>query len=78
MHAPKSCKKLIAFFFSKIEKCDTDYVKDCHIHYEKGTRLKPVEVCRENLIRDCDAVGPEVCTKEQTSGNSLVGKMAIP
>ena len=51
-----------------MEECSTNYVKDCQIHYEKGTRAEKVEVCRESVVRDCDVQGPIICSTEPTSG----------
>ena len=49
----------------QIEKCKTDYIKECHISYEIKAKPVKVETCKENFIRDCDDQGEEICTMEE-------------
>ena len=41
--------------------------KNCFIEYSQTAQEVTVEVCRETLVKDCDATGPEVCSTEYES-----------
>ena len=41
----------------KVEKCDENFVKECHIEYEDKAFDESVEICNERPIRDCQGKG---------------------
>ena len=49
-------------------ECTEEYKKSCYIDYSKSVVNVNVEVCQDNLSRDCDAVGEEICTTEFVTG----------
>jgi len=49
------------------EECEENYKKSCFIEYSQTAYDTTVEVCVEPLVKDCGAVGPEVCSTEYQS-----------
>ena len=60
------------FLFSQIEKCETDYIKECNIDYEVRSKSVKMEVCKESWVRDCELEGDEVCTMEEDASESQI------
>ena len=52
----------------QVEKCETDYIKECHIDYEIRAKTVKMEICKEAWARDCEAEGEVVCTMEEDAG----------
>ena len=72
----KSCEikvSLILFnFFATFQKkkCKDSIIKTCEIENIESPKTVKVEVCQEELTRNCDQQGEIICTKEsQTSKN---------
>ena len=51
--------------YFQVEKCETDYIKECHIDYEIRAKSIKMEVCKESWERDCDVEGDIVCSMEE-------------
>lgn len=60
---------MFLFSYRQVEKCETDYIKTCHITYENRATTAKLEICQESYSRDCDAEGSErVCSMEEDAG----------
>ena len=57
-------------YLFKYEDCDTEYTRNCHVEYENKVTQIPVQICNEELKRDCDIEGETVCTKEYETGEN--------
>lgn len=49
--------------------CKDEYDKKCYIDYSQTAVNVDVEICQDNLVRDCDIDGEEICTDEHVTGN---------
>ena len=49
------------------EECEENFRKNCFIGYSQTAQEVTVSVCRATLVKDCEAVGPEVCSTGQSS-----------
>ena len=49
------------------EDCEENFRKNCFIGYSQTAQEVTVSVCRTTLVKDCEAVGPEVCSTGQSS-----------
>ena len=51
-----------------MEECEEKFRKDCYINYKDVVVPKTVQVCHEEIRRDCDAQGEEVCETQYETG----------
>ncbi len=51
-----------------MEVCDEKFRKDCFITYKSVVKSEQVQICHEDLTRDCDTPGPEVCETRYETG----------
>ncbi len=51
-----------------MEVCDEKFRKDCFITYKDVVKSETVQICDEELTRDCETPGPVVCETRYETG----------
>ena len=57
------------------QKCRDTFKKSCFYEYKKVPQQHNIEICNDNLRRDCGKKdGQEICTTEYVTGKSQISQ----